>query len=55
MDSENLKIFQAFKEKSRKGEYASIMIEEDLIQGFVANASEDIPKYTIISEYSGEV
>ena len=55
MNSENTKIFLAFKERSREGEYAPIRIEEDSVQGFVAKAYEDIPKYTLISEYSGEV
>lgn len=55
MDEPTLRVFQKFKEMSRKGDYAPVNVIEDKLQGFVVQAMEDIPKYTLISEYVGEV
>lgn len=51
----NKKIYYAFKEKSRKGEYAPVEVIDDPIQRFIVRAFDDIPMNTIITEYTGEV
>lgn len=38
---------------SRRGDYAPVIVEQDKVQGFIVKACEDIPKYTLISEYVG--
>jgi hypothetical protein len=55
MDRENVLLFKKFKEMTRNGDYAPVIVEEDKIQGFVVRADEDIPRLTLISEYVGEV
>lgn len=55
MDIENLAVFKNFKEMTKNGNYAPLHVIEDKKQGFVVQAAEDIPRYTLISEYVGEV
>ena len=55
MDIENLTVFKSFKEMSRNGNYAPLYVIEDKMQGYIVQAAEDIPKYTLIAEYVGEV
>ena len=40
---------------SRNGIYAPMMILEHKIQGFIVKAAADIPKFTLLCEYVGEV
>ena len=40
---------------TRLGNYAPVIVEEDKIQGFIVRADEDIPRWTLIAEYVGEV
>lgn len=51
----NKKIYEAFKERSRKGEYAPVEVIDDPIQRFIVRAIDDIQMNTIICEYTGEV
>lgn len=55
MNKENMIIFTQFKEMSRNGDYIPVIIEEDIIQGYIVKATEDISDLTLISEYAGEV
>ena len=55
MNKDNILIFTQFKEMTRKGEYVPVLLEEDLQQGFVVKADDDIPDLTLIAEYVGEV
>jgi len=55
MDKDNLAIFKKFKEMTRNGDYAPVVVEEDKLQGFVVRADEDIPRLTLIAEYVGQV
>lgn len=55
MDPENLAIFRNFKEMTRNGNYAPLHVVEDKQQGFIVQAAEEIPKYTLICEYVGDV
>lgn len=55
MDVENLAIFKNFKEMTRNGNYAPLYVIEDKMQGYIVQAAEDIPKYTLLAEYVGEV
>ena len=40
---------------SRKGDYIPVIIEEDIKQGFIVRADDDIPDLTLVAEYVGEV
>ena len=40
---------------SRKADYASVLVEQDKIQGFIVRSYEEIPELTLIAEYVGEV
>ena len=40
---------------SRKGDYLPVLVEEDIKQGFIVRADEDIPNLTLVAEYVGEV
>ena len=51
----NIEIINKFKEMSRLGNYSPVLIEEDKLQGFIVKAYENIPKRTLICEYTGEV
>lgn len=53
MDNDNLVIFKKFKELTRSGNYAPVIVEEDKNQGFIVRADDDIPRLTLISEYVG--
>ncbi|KAL4505289.1 hypothetical protein ABPG72_016356 [Tetrahymena utriculariae] len=55
IDLANSIIFQKFKEMSRQGIYAPVIVEEDKIQGFIVRAMDDIKAKTLICEYVGEV
>ena len=51
----DVRVYKQFKEQSRKGSNVPVKVEYDNIQGYVVKASKPIDKYTLISEYSGEV
>ncbi len=55
MDKANIAIFKQFKEMTRSGNYAPVMVEEDKNQGFIVRADDDIPRLTLIAEYVGDV
>jgi hypothetical protein len=55
LDEANLKIFNKFKESSSKGNYAPLHVIKDKVQGFIVQAVGDIPQFTLISEYAGDV
>jgi len=55
MDKATIAIFKEFKEMTRGGNYPPVMVEEDKNQGFIVRADDDIPGYTLITEYVGDV
>lgn len=55
MSEYNKKIYESFKERSRKGIYAPIEVVDDEVQRFIVRAIDDIAMNTIICEYVGEV
>lgn len=51
----NKNVYYDVKSKTRNGNYAGLEIVGDEYQGFVVMATLDIPAFTLICEYAGEV
>jgi hypothetical protein len=55
LDEKNHEVFKEFKKLTSEGNYAPLHVIADNIQGFIVQAAGDIPKFTLISEYVGDV
>ncbi len=55
LDARNYQVFKEFKRLTSEGNYPSLHVLPDKIQGFVVQAVDKIPKFTLISEYAGDV
>jgi hypothetical protein len=55
LDVKNREVFKEFKKLTSEGNYAPLHVLEDKMQGFVVQARSIIPKFTLISEYVGDV
>jgi len=55
LDANNFEVFKEFKELTSKGNYAPLHVIFDNVKGFAVQAVGKIPKFTLISEYVGDV
>lgn len=55
MSKRNLEIFRAFKDNLKEGVYPPVRVVHDERYGFSVEALKEMPPYTLITEYCGEV